>query len=56
MRDELDSKIRFVRTNLVRIEGRRPGITLICDNLYIVREIVSIDVNVRQNYRWWTVG
>ena len=37
------------------IKGRRPSITLISDNLYIVREIVSIDVNVRQNYRWWTV-
>ena len=56
MRDELDSKLKFVRVNLVMIEGRRPSITLICDNLYIVREIVSIDVNVRQNYRWWTVG
>jgi hypothetical protein len=33
------------------IEGRRPIITLIIDNLYVVWEIVSIDVNVRQNYR-----
>mgnify|MGYP006263123369 FL=1 len=33
------------------IKGRRPSITLISDNLYIVREIVSIDVGVRYNDR-----
>ena len=44
-------KLRFVRMNLVMIEGRRPSITLISDNLYIVREIVSIDVGVRYNDR-----
>ena len=51
MRDELDSELKFVRMNLVMIEGRRPSITLISDNLYIVREIVSIEVGVKRNYR-----
>ena len=51
MRDELDSELKFVRMNLVMIEGRRPSITLISDNLYIVREIVSIDVGGKRNYR-----
>ena len=47
MRDELDSELKFVRMNLVMIGGRRPSITMICDNLYIVREIISIDVDMR---------
>jgi hypothetical protein len=33
------------------IEGRRPNITWISDDLYAVQEIVSIVVDVRQNYR-----
>ena len=40
-------ELRFVRMNLVMIEGRRPCITLVSDNLYIVQEIVSMDVDVR---------
>ena len=51
MRDELDSKLLFVRMNLVMIKGRRPSITLISDNLYLVREIVNVDVDVRYNDR-----
>ena len=43
--DKLDLELRFVRMNLVMIEGRRPCITLVSDNLYIVREIVSMDVS-----------
>ena len=38
------------------IEGRRPSITLISDNLYVVREIVSINVDVRYNVRKLIVG
>jgi hypothetical protein len=45
--DKLDSELRFVRMNIVMIEGRRPSITLVSDNLYIVRKIVSMDVDVR---------
>jgi len=37
--------------NLVIIEGMRPNITSMSDNLYIVREIVSIGVDVREIYR-----
>jgi hypothetical protein len=33
--------------NLVMIKGKRPNITLISDNLYIVQEIVSVDVDKR---------
>ena len=51
MRDELASELKFVRMNLVMIKGRRPSITLISDNLYIVQEIVSMDVGVKRNYR-----
>ena len=51
MRDELDLKMRLLRMNLVMINGKRPNTTCISDNLYIVREIVSIDVGVRRNYR-----
>ena len=40
-------KLRFVRMNLVMIEGRRPNTTWTSDNLYLVQEIVSIDVEVR---------
>ena len=40
----------------MRIKGRRPSITLISDNLYIVWEIVSIDVDVRYNVRKVIVG
>ena len=47
MSDKLDSELRFVRINLVMIEGRRPSITLVSDTLYIVRKIVSMDVDVR---------
>jgi hypothetical protein len=35
--------------NRVMIEGRGSSITLISDNLYVVQEIVSIDVDVRYN-------
>ena len=38
------------------IKGRRPSITLISDNLYVVREIVSINVDVRYNVRKLIVG
>ena len=38
------------------IKGRRPSITLISDNLYVVREIVSINVDVRYNVRILIVG
>jgi hypothetical protein len=38
------------------IKGRRPSITLMSDNLYVVREIVSINVDVRYNVRKLIVG
>ena len=38
------------------IKGRRPSIALISDNLYVVWEIVSIDVDVRYNVRKVIVG
>jgi hypothetical protein len=37
--------------NLVMINGKRPNITWISDNLYVVQEIVSIVVDMRQNER-----
>jgi hypothetical protein len=37
--------------NLMMIKGKRPNITWISDNLYVVKEIVSIDVDMKQNYR-----
>ena len=33
--------------NLVMIEGKRPNIMLISDNLYVIQEIVRINVDVR---------
>ena len=51
MRDELDSELKFVRMNPVMIEGRRPIVTLISDNLSVVRGIVSTDTDGRYNVR-----
>jgi hypothetical protein len=42
----LDYELRLLKMNCVMNECRRSNITLISYNLYVVRDIVSIDVDV----------